>query len=60
MVNVMQRISKMKVLMLGIYLHISKKIQNSYAYTKEKELNAPIGTRNVLTNISIYRYEVST
>jgi hypothetical protein len=56
----MQQISKMKALMLGIYIRVSKKIQNSYAYTKGKELNAPIGRRNVLTNISIYKYEVST
>jgi ribosomal protein L30E len=32
----------------------------SYAYTEEKELNASIGRRNVLRNISIYKYEAST
>lgn len=60
MVNVMQQRSKMKVLMLGIYIRISEKLQNSYAYTEEKELNAPIERRNVPRNINIYKYEVST
>jgi hypothetical protein len=43
--------------LIYIYRHtrISRKIQNSYAYTEEKELNACIGRRNVLRNISIYK-----